>query len=69
VYVAGVGARSAANGRLIDFDYFINILYAENFAVSRRGLRSAIELLCKGAVQNVIHEGGFAGTRDTGNDG
>src|ERR1700722_5434244 len=62
----GIGARSAANGRLIDFDHFINILYAENFAVSGRSLRSAIELLCKGAVQNVIHESGFSGTRDTG---
>ncbi len=70
---AGVGgrirARRAADGRLIDFDDFVDLAGAENFAERAGWLHRAIKLLRQRAIENVVHQRGFAGAGNAGDDG
>ena len=65
----GIRPRRAADGRLIDFDDFVDVLGADNFAVRGGRFGGAIELLGERAVKNVVDECGFARTRYAGDDG
>ena len=69
---AGIGgrirARRAADRGLIDFDHFIDLIGAENFAVRRGRFGGAIKFLREGAIENVVDERGFAGAGDAGNN-
>src|SRR5216684_1185922 len=58
----GIGPRRAADWRLIDFDDFVNLVSADNFAVSGRSFGRAVQLLRQRAIENVVDERGFAGT-------
>jgi len=51
---------------LIDFDDFVDVLGADNFAVRGGRFIGAIELLGERAVKNVVDERGFARARDAG---
>ena len=64
----GIGAGSAADGGLIDFDDFVDVLDAENHAMAAGRLLGAIELLREGAIENVVYKSGFAGAGDAGDD-
>src|SRR6266481_7532372 len=50
----GIRTRRAADGGLIDFDDFVDLIGAENIAMSGGGLRRAVELLREGAIENVV---------------
>src|SRR5262249_20286890 len=65
----GIGARSAANGRLVDFDDFFDVLHADDAAMSARRLGGAIELLRESAIKDVVDESGFSGAGNAGNNG
>src|SRR5467141_322485 len=64
----GIRARRAADRGLIDFDDFVDVLGADNFAVRGGRFGRAIEFLRERAIKNVVDERGFAGTRDAGDD-
>src|SRR6266849_1478415 len=64
----GIGTRGASDGCLIDFDDFVDLVGAQDFAMRRGRFRRAIELLCERAIKNVIDERGFAGAGNTGDD-
>src|SRR6266567_5442682 len=70
---AGVGSRirawGAADGGLIDFDDFVDLLGAENFAVCGGCFGGAIEFLREGAIENVVDERGLARAGNAGDDG
>src|SRR5713226_8659908 len=65
----GIGARGAADGSLVDLDDFVDLIAADDFAMRAGRLLRAIEFLREGAVENVVDEGGFAGTGNAGDDG
>src|SRR6266571_8927583 len=70
---AGVGGRiragRAADGSLIDLNDFVDVLGAEDFAMRGGRFRRAIELLCEGAIENVVDESGFSGAGDPRDNG
>src|SRR5262249_53301359 len=49
----GIRTGSAADGRLIDFDDFVDVVGAHKLLIGARGFLRAIELLREGAVQDV----------------
>src|SRR5260221_2910614 len=57
----GIRTRRAPDGCLIDFDDFVDVLHAENFAVRAGPLHRPIQLVSQRAVKNVVYQGGFAG--------
>src|SRR5208337_2706827 len=64
----GVGARRAADGRLVDLDHFV-----EEFKTLDGGVRAGIrfgteEALGEGAVNDVVDQRRFAAAADTGDD-
>src|SRR6266849_9117370 len=61
-----VGARSAADGSLVDLDDFVDLIAADDFAMRAGRFLGAIEFLGEGAVENVVDEGGFAGAGNSG---
>src|SRR5882762_351937 len=65
----GIRARRAADGGLIDFDDFVDVLGADNFTVRGGRFGRAIEFLRERAIKNVVDERGFAGARHAGHDG
>ncbi len=65
----GIRPRRAADGGLIDFDDFVDVLGTDNFAVRGGRFGGAIEFLCERAVKNVVDECGFSGPGDAGDDG
>src|SRR5258708_1833338 len=65
----GIRTRSAADGRLINFDDLVDLIGADDFAMRAGRFLGAIEFLREGAVENVVDERGFAGAGDTGDDG
>ena len=64
----GIGTRSATDGGLIDLDDFVDVLDTENHFVCAGRFLRAIEFLGEGAIEDVVDEGGFTGTGDTGDD-
>ena len=64
----GIGARRASDGRLIDFDDFVDVLGAADFAELAGLLHGTVELLSQGAIQNVVHQRGFSRTGYAGDD-
>ena len=66
---SGIRARRAADGRLIDLNHFVDLLGANDLAVSAGRLHRAIKLLRQRAVQNVVDQRGLAGSRDAGDHG
>src|SRR5260221_9900855 len=62
----GIRTRGAADGGLVDLDDFVDLVSADDFAMRSRRLLRTIEFLGEGAVENVIHEGGFAGAGNSG---
>src|SRR6266851_6713448 len=50
----GIGPRRAADWRLIDFDDFVNLVSADDFAMRGRRFRGAIKFLRERAVENVV---------------
>src|SRR6516162_9236754 len=48
----GIRTGSAADGRLIDFDNFVDVVGAHKLLVRARGFLRAIELLREGAIQD-----------------
>src|SRR5258707_9479120 len=64
----GIGARSAADGGLVDLDDFVDLIAADDFAMRAGRLLRAIEFLREGAVENVVDERGFTGAGDAGDD-
>src|SRR5882762_2941595 len=65
---SGIRTRRAAYGGLIDFDNFVDLIRAENFAMRGGRFRGAIELLREGAIENVVDERGLAGAGHAGDD-
>src|SRR5467141_461980 len=65
----GIRARRAADWGLIDFDDFVDVLGADNFAVRGGRFGGAIQFLRERAIKNVVDERGFAGAGDAGDDG
>ena len=65
----GVGARRAADGRLVDLDDLVELVDAEDRAVLAGLFARAVELFGERAVEDVVDEGGFAGAGDAGDDG
>src|SRR5712671_2880409 len=65
----GIRPRGAANGGLIDLDYFVDLLGAEDFPVRGGRFGRTVKLLREGAIENVVDESGLAGTRNAGDDG
>ena len=65
----GIRARRAADGRLIDLHDFIDVLDAGDGAMRAGLFHRAIELRGESAVQNIVHERGFSGAGDAGDDG
>src|SRR6266851_1937325 len=65
----GIRPRGAANRGLIDFDNFVDLLGADNFAVRGGSFRRAVKLLRQRAIENVVDESGLAGTRNACDDG
>ncbi len=57
----GVGSRRAADGGLVDFDDFVDLVGALDFAELAGALHRAVEGLRQGAIENVVHQGGFSG--------
>src|SRR5262249_731309 len=66
---SGVRSRCAADGRLVNHDDLVKVLHPLDGTVWSRFLDRAIKLLGDGPVENVVHQGGLAGTRDSGHDG
>src|SRR5258706_8723511 len=64
----GIRARSAADRRLIDANYFIDVLRTHDRFVLARLFARAIKLASKCAVKNVIDQRGFTRARDSGDD-
>src|SRR6267143_3142399 len=64
-----IRARRAADGCLIDFDDFVDVLGADNFAVRGGRFGRAIEFLRERAIKNVVDERGLAGAGDASDDG
>ena len=56
----GIGARGAANRRLIDVNHFVEMFQAVNLVVWRRLLRGAVDLACGGQIQRFVDQCGFA---------
>src|SRR5712691_10894044 len=65
----GIRPRGAANWGLIDLDYFVDLLGAEDFPVRGGRFRRTVKLLRQGAIENVVDESGLAGTRNACDDG
>ena len=65
----GIRARGAADGRLVDFDDFVEMLEAENGAMGAGSFAGTIKLLREGAIENVVDQRGFAGAGNAGDDG
>ena len=65
----GIGARSAADGRLIDANHFVDQLAASNGFVCAGLLARAVKLASERAVEDVIDERRFAGAGDSGDNG
>ena len=65
----GIRARRAADGRLVDLDDFVDVLDAEDGAMRAGLFHRAIELGGERAVENIVHERGFAGAGDAGDNG
>ena len=65
----GIRARSAADGRLVDLNDFVDVLDAGDGAMCAGLFHGTVKLRCEGAIENVVHERGFAGTGDAGDDG
>src|SRR6267154_44627 len=63
----GIRSRRTANGGLIDFNNFVDLVGAEDFAMRGGRFRGAIKVLRERAVENVVDERGFAGTGNAGN--
>src|SRR5712692_7663224 len=64
----GIRSRRAADGSLIDFDNFVDLVGAENFTMGGGWFVGAVELLCERAIKNVVDERGFAGAGNAGDD-
>src|SRR5712691_4313409 len=64
-----IGARSAADGGLINLDDFVDVLGAEDFAMRGGRLVGTVELLREGAIENVVDQSGFSGARDARDNG
>ena len=68
---AGVGGRVAArrpsDGRLVDIDYFVNVLNAGDFLVFAGAVAALRHGLRQPLVQNVIHQRAFAAAGNAGN--
>ena len=64
-----VRARRAADGCLVDFDNLVDMFGAEELLVGSGGFLRAVKFLRKRAIENVVHERGFAGAGNARYDG
>ena len=62
----GVRARRAADGRLVDVDDLVDVLDALDIVVLAPHGAGAVELVGEAAIEDLLHEGGLAGTGDAG---
>ena len=65
----GIGARGAADGRLVDDDRLVDLLEAEDALVFSRTIFRAVKVAEERAPQDVVHERGFATAGDAGHAG
>src|SRR4029077_6333542 len=63
-----IGARRAADGRLVNLNHLVQMLEAGDGAMLAGLLAGAIELGRKSAVENVVHESGFSRAGNAGDD-
>src|SRR5277367_1601395 len=64
----GIGARRAADGRLVNLHDFINVLDAGDGTMRAGLFHRAIEFRSERAVENIVDERGFSGAGDAGDD-
>ena len=67
--MAGIRARRAADGRLIDLDDFVDLRGAFDFAERAGAFHRAVQRLRQRAVENVVHQRGFSRAGNAGHDG
>src|SRR6185437_12890581 len=65
----GVGTRSAADGRLVDLDDLVNVLHADDGLVLAGIFARVVEVAGQGAVEDVVDQGGFSRTGNSGDQG
>src|SRR5271170_3311813 len=63
-----IGARRAADGRLVNLNDFINVFDAGDGAMRAGFFHRAVKLRGEGAVENIVDERGFSGAGDAGDD-
>ena len=56
----GIGARSAADGRLIDLDHFVDVLQAFDGIVLAGFVVRSVDFLGQRAVEDIVDQRGFA---------
>ena len=64
-----VAARGATNGRLIHIDHFVEVVQPQNVFVGGRLVVRAVNAARCSGVQSFVHQGGFAGARNTRHTG
>ena len=62
----GVGARRAADGRLIDLDHFVDVFQAFDGIVLARGVVRSVDFFRQRAIKNVVDERRFAAAGNAG---
>ena len=65
----GVGSRGATDRRLIDHDYLVDLLNAEQFLVFSGTFLGTVEMAEEGAAQHIVGERAFAGAGNPGDAG
>jgi len=54
---------------LVDLDNFVDLICADDLAMRAGRFLRAIEFLARGAIEDVVDQGGFAGAGDAGDNG
>ncbi|OPZ82264.1 MAG: hypothetical protein BWY77_00252 [bacterium ADurb.Bin431] len=62
----GVGARGAADRRLVDGDHLVEMLQPLDGGVGQRGLLGAVEMLVEEMVEGLVDKGALAAARNPG---
>ena len=62
----GVGARCAADGRLVDLDDLVDVVDAFDGLVGQGGAERVVEVLGEDGLEGVVDEGGLAAAADAG---
>ncbi len=66
---SGIGARSAANGRLVDANHLVQLAHAFDLRKLARQIVRPVDLLGQRAIQNLVHQRGFAAARNSRDHG